>query len=182
MTDYKELNKANVYLRDDFVGLLEKNAQDRFLFTYDEDWLKKEGPPISLTMPLADGPYSSRYLFPFFDNLIPEGWPLFHAEKFHKIDKRNRFALLLAEGLGSALVIKQFDVDQKGRQRQVEDFAKDIEIKHLTQEVFSKLDDWMKTACELVGQSYLPDDSKKRYLEIIDSRYKVLNAENADGQ
>ena len=52
--------------------------------------------PVSLTLPLREGPFTSKVLFPFFDGLIPEGWLLDIAEKNWKISPRDRMGLLLA--------------------------------------------------------------------------------------
>lgn len=39
--------------------------------------------------------YESRYLFPFFDGLIPEGWLLDVTIQNWKLDGKDRFGLLL---------------------------------------------------------------------------------------
>ena len=70
--------------------------------------------PIAFSLPLRPSPYESDTLFPFFDNLIPEGWLLSHLEGTFKIDKRNRFALLLASGretVGAVKVVALKDDD-----------------------------------------------------------------------
>ena len=40
--------------------------------------------------------YESAVLFPFFDGLIPEGWLLDIASRNWKLDKNDRFGLLIA--------------------------------------------------------------------------------------
>lgn len=98
MIQYNDLSKANVYLRDEFVGELEKVNRNKYTFKYDPKWIRSHNTGIGLSLPIKDEDYVSSNLFPFFDNLIPEGWLLSHAEKIFQIDKRNRFALLLATG------------------------------------------------------------------------------------
>jgi serine/threonine-protein kinase HipA len=44
---------------------------------------------------LTDEPYTSKTLFSFFDGLIPEGWLLNVVTHNWKIDRRDRFGLLL---------------------------------------------------------------------------------------
>ena len=83
------LRKAFVYIRDRYAGLLEE-TDDGYRFQYDKD-----PRPVSLTLPLADEPYTSKTLFPFFDGLIPEGWLLELVTHNWKIDRRDRFGLLL---------------------------------------------------------------------------------------
>ena len=86
--------KAFVYIRDRYAGLLEE-TDDGYRFQYDAEYLQKDPRPVSLTLPLADEPYTSKTLFPFFYFLIPEGWLLEVVTHNWKIDRRDRFGLLL---------------------------------------------------------------------------------------
>ena len=71
--------------------------QDQYTFRYDDDWLANpDAKPVSLTMPLRTESYRSKYLHPFFQNLLPEGWLLELATKKLKIAKDDAFGLLLA--------------------------------------------------------------------------------------
>ena len=78
--------KAFVYIRDRYAGLLEE-TDDGYRFQYDAEYLQKDPRPVSLTLPLADEPYTSKTLFPFFDGLIPEGWLLEVVTHNWKIEK-----------------------------------------------------------------------------------------------
>jgi serine/threonine-protein kinase HipA len=99
MIDYQKVNCANVYLRDTLAGVLERHSSDRYSFQYLTEYLTSPRPsPIACAFPLRTEPYFSRYLHPFFDNLILEGWLLSYAEKIFHIDKKNRFAILMAIG------------------------------------------------------------------------------------
>jgi serine/threonine-protein kinase HipA len=83
-------------MHDSFAGCLVED-EDGYRFAYDADYLgSQEAQPISLTLPLRREPYRDRTLFPFFDNLIPEGWMLEIAETTWKLDARDRMGLLLA--------------------------------------------------------------------------------------
>ncbi|MBQ7146664.1 MAG: HipA N-terminal domain-containing protein [Lachnospiraceae bacterium] len=86
--------KAFVYVRDCYAGLLEE-MDDGYRFQYDAEYLQRDPLPVSLTLPLTDKPYTSKTLFPFFDGLIPEGWLLEVVTHNWKIDRRDRFGLLL---------------------------------------------------------------------------------------
>ena len=44
---------------------------------------------------MRNEPYGSSTLFPFFDGLIPEGWLLHVISRNWKIDRTDRFGLLL---------------------------------------------------------------------------------------
>ena len=88
---------AEVYFFDRFAGAIRENERERFEFKYDADYLDSpDALPISSTLPLQSEAYEDRYLFPFFDGLIPEGWLLDIAEATWKLNPRDRFGLLLA--------------------------------------------------------------------------------------
>ena len=86
--------KAYVYVRDRYAGLLEE-TDSGYAFQYDEEYLQSSPVPVSLTLPLSEKPYTSKTLFPFFDGLIPEGWLLNVVMHNWKIERRDRFGLLL---------------------------------------------------------------------------------------
>ena len=87
---------AIVRLDGDIAGKLEE-LPDGYRFTYDSQWIdRKDAVPISLTLPLREAPYDTRYLHPFFQNLLPEGWMLEIATKKLKVSKDDAFGLLLA--------------------------------------------------------------------------------------
>ena len=86
---------AYVYVRNTYAGIL-RETDEGYSFEYDRDYLRsEEASAVSLTLPLSDGVYSSKALFSFFDGLIPEGWLLNVMTRNWKIDRRDRFGLLL---------------------------------------------------------------------------------------
>lgn len=86
---------AYVYVRDTFAGIL-KETDSGYSFVYDIDYLKSENPTaVSLNLPLQKEEYTSKTLFSFFDGLIPEGWLLNVVSNNWKIDRKDRFGLLL---------------------------------------------------------------------------------------
>ena len=91
------MRSAEVYFFGRLAGRIRENEQERYEFKYDTGYLKSsEALPISSTLPLKEEAYEDRYLFPFFDGLIPEGWLLDIAEETWKLNPRDRFGLLLA--------------------------------------------------------------------------------------
>lgn len=89
------LRMANVYVQDIYAGQI-RETDEGYEFEYDEEYLKEdEAVPISLTLPLQQDKYVSRYLFSFFDGLIPEGWLLDVTTDNWKIDRGDRFGLML---------------------------------------------------------------------------------------
>jgi len=88
-------NKAKVLYSSQLAGFLEK-TDNGYSFIYDHDYLKSNHPkPISQTLPLSPHTQTSQTLFPFFDGLIPEGWLLNIASNHWKINRTNRFELLI---------------------------------------------------------------------------------------
>lgn len=86
---------ANVYVRSIKAGMISE-TDEGYSFRYDPGYLESDHPlAVSLTLPLSDEEYTSSTLFSFFDGLIPEGWLLDVAARNWKLDKRDRFGLLL---------------------------------------------------------------------------------------
>ncbi|MBP1570053.1 MAG: HipA N-terminal domain-containing protein [Oscillospiraceae bacterium] len=86
---------AYVYVREIFAGIL-KETDYGYSFIYDDDYFKSANPTaVSLTLPLQEEEYTSKTLFSFFDGLIPEGWLLNIVSHNWKIDRKDRFGLLL---------------------------------------------------------------------------------------
>lgn len=87
--------KAKVYIGDMFAGIIQENDKG-YLFTYDEKYLSSDcALPVSLTLPLSSSPYESNVLFPFFDGIIPEGWLYEQVIHNWKINRNDRFGVLL---------------------------------------------------------------------------------------
>ena len=86
---------AYVYVRNTFAGIL-KETDEGYSFQYDNDYVSNNAnAPVSLTLPLQKEEYTSKWLFPFFDGLIPEGWLLNIVTHNWKLDYRDRFGILL---------------------------------------------------------------------------------------
>lgn len=89
---------AAVYYRERKAGVLTKTSAG-YEFVYDPAYLADPAAqPISLSMPLRDEKYESSRLFSFFDGLLPEGWLLDLISATAKIDKNDKFRLLLHTG------------------------------------------------------------------------------------
>jgi serine/threonine-protein kinase HipA len=86
---------AYVYVRDAFAGIL-KETDSGYSFVYNSEYLADEkSSAVSLTLPMQKDEYTSKTLFAFFDGLIPEGWLLDVVTHNWKIDRKDRFGLLL---------------------------------------------------------------------------------------
>ena len=86
--------KCEVYMHDEFAGILTESV-DGYTFIYDEEFLKT-GNSISFSLPLSSEPYKSEKLFYFFEGLLPEGWTMDIYSTVLKIDKSDKFGMLLA--------------------------------------------------------------------------------------
>ncbi len=88
------LRAGNVYVNDILAGTISETV-DGYVFVYHKDYLTSSNHHVSLTLPKREEPYVSNVLFSFFDGLIPEGWLLDVVSRNWKIDKKDRFGLLL---------------------------------------------------------------------------------------
>lgn len=87
---------AKILYGDIHAGVLTE-TDEGYAFSYDKAYLDSSAAiAISLTLPLQSESFHDRFLFPFFDGLIPEGWLLDIAHRSWKIDLRDRMGLLLA--------------------------------------------------------------------------------------
>ena len=86
---------AYVYVKNTFAGTL-KETDSGYSFIYDEEYIGgADSTAVSLTLPMQKEEYTSKTLFSFFDGLIPEGWLLNVVTDNWKIDRKDRFGLLL---------------------------------------------------------------------------------------
>ena len=86
---------AYVYVRETFAGIL-KETDYGYSFKYEGEYLENPGSTaVSLTLPKRNEEYTSNFLFPFFDGLIPEGWLLNVVTHNWKLDRNDRFGILL---------------------------------------------------------------------------------------
>jgi serine/threonine-protein kinase HipA len=103
---------GQVYLYNDFAGILQQEPAGAFRFTYDADYLAAAKSPIAYTLPLREAPYiSTAGLHPFFDNLLSEGWLRNAQARALGIKADDRFSLLLAFGHDCAGAISIRDPD-----------------------------------------------------------------------
>ena len=87
--------QAAVFVREKHAGMI-RETDEGYSFAYDPEYLENtRALPVSITMPLRKEEYKSAVLFPFFDGLIPEGWLLNVAVRNWKLDRNDRFGLLL---------------------------------------------------------------------------------------
>lgn len=100
------MRKARVYHHDILAGFLIAYDDGRYEFHYTDGY---QGPPISLTMPVAKQQFVFDTFPPFFDGLLPEGTLLEALLKQAKIDRYDLFAQLTTVGndLVGAVTVKE---------------------------------------------------------------------------
>jgi len=105
------MREARILFKDEESGILTQYDDGTFSFKYRKDWVENpEKPSISLTLPKRIEKYSSKYLFPFFFNMLPEGSNKQAVCKHNRIDINDYFSLLMItaqnDTIGAVRVIK----------------------------------------------------------------------------
>ena len=72
MNNLPKIRSACVYYNNILAGYLLQNGR-RFAFLYDPQYVASRNPSIALDMPKKKRFFSSPYLFPYFQGLLPEG-------------------------------------------------------------------------------------------------------------
>jgi serine/threonine-protein kinase HipA len=105
------MRKAEILFKEEAAGVLTQNDDGSFMFRYHDSWLADSNKmAISLTLPKTQQEYHSKYLFPFFYNMLPEGSNKQVVCKHMRIDSDDYFGLLMTTAntdiIGAIRVIK----------------------------------------------------------------------------
>lgn len=105
------MRAAKILFKNEEAGVLTQHDDGSFTFRYNTIWMgdgKKKG--ISLTLPKSQQEYHSKFLFPFFYNMLPEGSNRQVVCKYNKIDQSDHFGLLMTtakdDPIGAVRVLK----------------------------------------------------------------------------
>ena len=91
------MREAKVYRNEQLAGILTQHDKNNYEFRYTNEWYAKDNlPAISLTLPKTKQSYQSKHLFPFFFNMLSEGFNKKLQCRQLKIDEKDYFGLLLA--------------------------------------------------------------------------------------
>jgi serine/threonine-protein kinase HipA len=91
------MRSANVYVNNKISGVLSKNDNGEYTFRYDDNYFTDpSSSSVSLTLPKIQQEFRSKTLFPFFFNLLSEGFNKQVQLRLYKIDENDYFGLLLA--------------------------------------------------------------------------------------
>jgi HipA-like protein len=105
------MRKAKVLFKNREAGILTQHNDGSFSFRYLKDWLTHtNGQGISLTLPITQREFHSKYLFPFFFNMLPEGSNKEVVCKHNRLDREDHFGLLMTtaknDSVGAVRVVK----------------------------------------------------------------------------
>ncbi len=93
------MRRAKILFRNEAAGLLTQHDDGTFSFRYFDEWVADTSrPDISLTLPKETKEFHSKYLFPFFYHLLPEGSNREVICQFYRMDSDDYFGLLLKVG------------------------------------------------------------------------------------
>lgn len=87
---------ATVLYEQQVVGTI-KESIGGYHFIYDSYW-RRVGFPISFTLPLQQEHFYNPTLFPFFENMLSEGWLRQLQANQEHIDSSDSFGFLLVNG------------------------------------------------------------------------------------
>ena len=90
------MRQADVLYKKEIAGLLTQLDNGSFVFKYTDQWFNDANRPgISLTIPKTQQKYHSKFLFPFFYNMLPEGSNKQTVCFENRIDSKDYFGILL---------------------------------------------------------------------------------------
>lgn len=105
------MRKAKVLYKNMGAGILTQQDDGSFTFKYNDVWISDSTKPaISLTLPKQEQSYQSKFLFPFFYNMLPEGSNKRVVCNRQRIDANDYFTLLITvakyDAIGAISLVK----------------------------------------------------------------------------
>ena len=95
------------------AGTITEDTGEGYTFVYDKEYYDNPSrPAISLTLPKKRQIYRSRFLFPFFANMLSEGSNRAVQAMLHHVDKDDDFGILLSTAYldtPGAVTVKRID-------------------------------------------------------------------------
>ena len=107
------MRQVEVLYKKEAAGLLTQLDNGSFVFKYHNFWFYDTNKPaISLTLPKTQQEYKSKFLFPFFYNMLPEGSNKQTVCFENRVDIKDEFGILITtakyDTIG-AVTIKKID-------------------------------------------------------------------------
>jgi HipA-like protein len=89
------METIEVFRNQHLAGYLTKTDDRTYVFEYDDAYFNNlEMPAVSLTLPKTSKVYKSEVLFPFFYNMLSEGFNRSLQSRLLHIDEKDYFGLL----------------------------------------------------------------------------------------
>ena len=90
------MRQVEVYYKEELAGYLTEHSTEDYTYQYTREWIENDSKSaISLTLPKTLEVYTSKYLFAFFHNMLPEGTNRKVICLHNKIDPHDYFSLLI---------------------------------------------------------------------------------------
>ena len=94
------MRQVQVLYKKEAAGVLTQLDNGSFVFKYYDQWFNNsDKPAISLTLPKTHQEYTSKYLFPFFYNMLPEGSNKQVVCFENRIDAKDYFSILMVTAM-----------------------------------------------------------------------------------
>jgi HipA-like protein len=91
------LERLGIYRNSELAGWLSKTDDQKYIFEYEENYFQDSNKAaVSLTLPKSQKLYYSDILFPFFYNMLSEGFNRALQSRSLQIDEKDFFELLKA--------------------------------------------------------------------------------------
>lgn len=91
------MRQLKVYCGNYYAGLLTERSTKEYVFRYDDSYYADQSmSAISLTLPKSQQEYKSKFLFPFFTNMLSEGANRRVQCRLLKLDENDYFGRLMA--------------------------------------------------------------------------------------
>ncbi len=105
------MRQAKIFFKEEEAGVLTQEDDGSFTFQYHSSWMNDSTKPaISLSFPKIEQAYHSKFLFPFFYNMLPEGSNKQVVCNHFRIDRDDYFGLLMTtaknDSIGAVRVVK----------------------------------------------------------------------------
>ena len=105
------MRQARILFKEAEAGTLTQYDDGSFDFRYLDAWMAdRDKPGISLTLPKMEQEFHSKFLFPFFYNMLPEGSNKQIVCQHHRIDQDDYFGSLMTtaknDSIGAVKVVQ----------------------------------------------------------------------------
>jgi HipA-like protein len=105
------MRRAKIVFKNEEAGVLSQYDDGSFIFSYHDAWIMdKDKQAISLSLPKTVKEFRSKFLFPFFYNMLPEGANKQVVCKLNRLDPSDDFGILLTtakyDSIGAVRVLK----------------------------------------------------------------------------